>query len=930
MRTPFRSVLYRCLILVLSLAWCAPAIGSVDTITTVAGGYPREDSPTTVTGLTAPEGVAVDGAGNVYFADSGNHRVRKLTVATGVITTVAGVGFAGAYGDGGPAGIAWLNSPTGVAVDSAGDIYIADRGNHRVRKVTIATGIITTVAGTGVAGFNGDDGPAIFARLNDPSDVVVGASGVLYIADRDNNRIRSVDAAGTITTIAGTGVNRPRALALDSAGDLYIADTNNHRIRKVEIASGTVTTVAGTGGGGFNGDGIDATTAQLNSPRGVAVNAAGDIYVGDRSNRRVRMVDAATGLISTVAGTGAQDFSGDGGPATAAELDNPHNVAVDGSGNLYLADTDNDRIRRVDTAGTISTVLGTTSPHVGDGGLAIFANIPGAAGVVADAAGNLFIADAVLHRVRRVDAVTRVITTVAGNGTQGFAGDGGPATDAELNTPVDVALDAAGNLYIADAGNDLIRRVDASGLMSTFAGGGGSLGDGGPATSGRLNNPSGIFMSATGILYIADTNQNRVRSVDTALTIQTVAGGGASALGDGGPATDAALNRPGDVTQDASGNLFIADTNNNRVRMVDTAGNISTYAGIGTAGFSGDGDLAVTAALSGPQGLAVDSSGNLIVSDTFNGRVRRIFVATGRITTVAGGGPFVLGFGDGEAAINAFLSIPQGLFADAAGDIFIADRGNGRVRKVVAGGNQAPTFSSLATAFDNPTLTGATVVFAAIATDPDGDVVSYVWDFGDGTTGYGAFTTHVYTVPGLYFAKVTASDGSGSNSTSGMTVVVNAAAPPDPTAFTVVKGNVKFNFAQPQKDILKLSGTIPVPADFTPDTKAVQVNVGDLDRAFTLDAKGKGVHATEPKLNQFKISGKTSPKKFIFAVKKQDLFAELDDLGFTNADILKPGETLDIPIAVMVDGSGYLATIQMVYLAKLDRNGRAKTLKKKK
>jgi streptogramin lyase len=335
------------------------------------------------------------------------------------INTVAGNGSATFAGDGGAATSASLFFPFGVALDATGNLYIADEGNHRVRKVAAVTGIITTVAGNGSATFAGDGGAATSASLD------------------------------------------PFAVALDESGNLYIADVGNHRIRKVAATTGIVTTVAGDGSATFAGDGGAATSASLNSPYGVALDASGNLYIADLNNYRIRKVDAASGIITTVAGNGIPTYAGDGGAATSASLNSPTGVALDASGNLYVADYYNQRIRKVDVAsGIITTVAGNGSPtFAGDGEAATSASLNGPLGVALDANGSLYIADIGNNRIRKVAATTRIVTTVAGNGRATFAGDGGAATSASLNGPFGVALDASGNLYIADLNNYRIRKV---------------------------------------------------------------------------------------------------------------------------------------------------------------------------------------------------------------------------------------------------------------------------------------------------------------------------------------------------------------------------------------------------------------------------------------------------------------------------------------
>ncbi len=321
------------------------------------------------------------------------------------------------------------------------------------------------------------------------------------------------------------------------------------------------------------GDNGPAASARLNNPYEVAMDAAGNLYIADGNNRRIRKVDASTGNITTAAGTGTQGDSGDGGAATAAQLTFPIGVGVDGAGNLYIADGNSHRVRRVDTAGVITTVAGTgSSGDSGDGGAAAAAQLNFPAAAEPDGAGNLYIVDRNNHRIRRVDT-SGVITTVAGTGSSGYnaSQDGGAATSAQLNTPTGAALDGAGNLYIADTNNHRIRKVDTAGVITTVAGTGtaGDSGDGGPATSAQLNRPFGVNVDNSGNLYIAGNFNHRIRKVDTAGVITTVAGTGSSGFsGDGAAATLALLGNPTDLALDSLGNLYIADRANNRVRKV--------------------------------------------------------------------------------------------------------------------------------------------------------------------------------------------------------------------------------------------------------------------------------------------------------------------------------------------------------------------------
>ena len=569
-----------------------------------------------------PTVVAVDSAGNLYIADGENSRIRK--VSNGVITTVAGNGTAGFSGDSGLAASAQLNYPDGFAVDSAGNLYIADTLNNRIRKVS--NGVITTVAGNGTQGSSGDNGPATSAQLNYPGGIAVDSAGNLYIADSGNERIRKV-SNGVITTVAGNGaagfsgdsgpaisarLSSPIGVAVDSAGNLYVDDYNNQRIRKV--ANGVITTVAGNGTQGFTGDNGPATSAQV-TPTGVASDSAGNLYIADQLNGRIRKV--ANTVITTVAGGG---FAlGDNGQSTSGELDRPEGVAVDSAGSLYIADAYNNRIRKV-ANGVITTVAGNGMDGFGgDNGPATSATLSGPGGVAVDSAGNLYISDGGNSRIRKV--ANGVITTVAGNGKYGFSGDNGPATAAQLNGPGGIAVDSASNLYIADANNGRIRKV-SNGVITTVAGDGGECcgGDNGPATSAQLDAVA-VAIDSAGTLYIASPGSDSIRKVSNGV-ITTVAGGGDEGFGgDNGPATSAQLDQPNGVAVDSAGNLYIADSDNSRIRKVAN-GVITTVAGSGTIGFSGDNGPATSAALATPLGVAADSAGNLYIADGNNNNIR--------------------------------------------------------------------------------------------------------------------------------------------------------------------------------------------------------------------------------------------------------------------------------------------------------------------
>lgn len=914
--------------------------GIIKTIVgTGTAGYLGDGGPGLTAELRNPADVVVDSSGNVFIADETNYRIRKLTVATGIITTIAGTGAISYSGDGGPATAAELSTPGAIAVDAAGNLYIADQLNARIREVAASSGIINTIAGNGTLGYSGDGGPATAAQIY-PGAVAVDTSGNVFIFDTADGVVREVAAStglistvannivggmakrslqwikpdigvafapgafaldssgniyisnisfgtgsastvseftistGTWSVVAGNGtsgysgdggsaksaeLNYPTGLAVDSAGNIYIADEDNNRIRKVTVSTGIITTIVGTGTASYSGDGGSAAKATLNYPADVALDSAGNLYIADEGNERIREVRASTGIISTVAGDGQNADSGNGGVAIHAGLVNPAGVAVDLAGNVYIPDTADNVIRAVganktaptitwatpaavsygtalstkqlnakasvagtfdyspaigavppagtitlsvtfiptDTvdystaattttltvnkatpsitwptpatidygtslsstqldatssvagtfsysppvgtvlspgsqtlsvaftpastadynnatanvtltvraatsAWTINTVAGNgTNGFAGDGGAATAAELAAPSGVAVDTSGNFYIADYENSRVRKVTAATGDISTVAGDGACCYyGGDGGLATNAILYRPSGLALDSSGNLYIADSGSYVIRKITAAtGIISTVAGEystgetpGGPIGDGGQATSAFLIEPDAVALDASGNLYITDCGNNRIRKVTVSTgVIATIAGNGPNNLngaaysGDGGPATSAGLVCPTDVALDGAGNIYIADEGDNRIRKVTLAtGIITTVAGNGTGGYSGDNGPATNAQLHSPSGIRVDSAGNLYITDSANQVIREVTASTGYISTIAGTGTG--GFsGDGGPATRAQLYDPESIALGSAGNIFIADLGNQRIRELVSG-----------------------------------------------------------------------------------------------------------------------------------------------------------------------------------------------------------------------------------------------------
>ncbi|MFN7921218.1 MAG: hypothetical protein U0Q16_14050 [Bryobacteraceae bacterium] len=572
--------------------------------TIVGGNFAGDGGPAVSALLFNVEGLVFDGGGSLYIADSTDHRVRRVS-PTGIIATVAGNGQAGFTGDGGPATEASLNSPYGLAVDAKGNLYIADLGNGRVRRVS-PDGVIRTVAAE---------------PLKSPRNVVAVPDGSLYISDYELHRVFRLSADGKLAPIS-LAVQYPAGLARDREGNLYVADSGNRRVWRV-TAEGRVAVLAG------------AFDSPIGTPTGVAVDRDGSLYILDADASKVMRREENGQFSTRMEAAGLRDIALDalgnlyagggnrvvratstGPPATAAggntpgevreredalqtRLTTPIGIALDAGGNLYIAEQRAKRVRRVDGKGQVETLL--KEPAVRD-----------PVAVVADRDGGLRIADFSANRILAVSS-SGVVTTLAGTGAAGYSGDGDAASKAKLDRPRGMAFGPEGSLYFADSGNHAIRRISSTGVIATVAGTGqrGSEGDGGRATAARLNNPTGIAFDARGALYIADAGNNWIRRVSADGFISTVKTG-----------TD--LTFPTALAVDVSGALFIADSYGHRVLRLAAGGPAETIGGDGSAGFAGDGGPAAKARFNVPVSLAIDSSGGIVVADLENQRIRKL------------------------------------------------------------------------------------------------------------------------------------------------------------------------------------------------------------------------------------------------------------------------------------------------------------------
>ena len=649
---------------------CILAASAQPIISTYAGGPPM-NGPALSVPLPAVNDVKADASGNLYICLSSLHVVYKMDT-TGNLKVIAGTGVRGFSGDGGPATSARLFSPMGLALDKLGNLYIADYGNIRVRKVVLATGTISTVAGNGDWQYcytqpcNGDGGPATDAFVA-PTALGVDASNNLYIGE--DLVVRKITGT-TITTVAGNGTwgsagdgglatqaaVQPSALAFDSSNIMYIADRNNSVVRMV--ANGVISTFAGNSQGANPGDGGPATSALLYGPVGLACDTSGNLYIAEYGDGyRVRKVTA--GIISTL------NYSGSAG-----------GITVDPSGNVLVADDRRNRIWKI-TGGAPAAVAGSGEYYFnGD-------NIPATSAAIApyntsmalDAEGNLYFADEFNSRIRKISR-NGIITTVAGTGAFGFSGDNGPATSAELWIPMSTAIDGGGRIYIGDAGNGRVRAIDKSGIISTLA----------------TDAVSTLAVDNAGSVYYATTFG--IRKIANGI-VTTVLGGGPpiqSVKCETGPAASFAFSVYYDailsLAVDPKGILYFATQSCIRRLNNGVVERVAGGEGYGPQGYGGDGGPATSALFSYPSGIAFDAAGRLYVADKGNNRIRRI--SNGIVTTLAGNGVNPAnGFtgtgtfsGDGGPATNASLNQPAAVLADSEGNLFIADSGNFRIRKV--------------------------------------------------------------------------------------------------------------------------------------------------------------------------------------------------------------------------------------------------------
>jgi len=675
-------------------------------------------------GFNLPHGIATDNAGNLYVSDTFNQTIRKIT-PDGTVTTIAGSAGARGYVDGvGTGQPARFTSPIGLSIDSNGNLYVGDTGNQTIRKVT-SSAIVTTVAGqVGIAGSANGTGSA--ASFNNPQGTAVDSAGNIFVADNVNRTIRKITPAGLVTTFAGStglqGTNdglgsvarfyQPSGMAVDSVDNIYVADVGGDSIRKI-TPGGLVTTLAGTGRLSGTNDGI-GSAARFFNPQGVAVDGAGNVYVSDFGNQTIRKITAA-GVVTTLAGTAGQSGSADG-TNSAALFSAPRGIVVDRGTNIYVADSANSTIRKLVLNGSdcvVTTLAGSAGQNGSLDGPGTAARFHFPNSLAMDVAGNLYAIDRSNHDIRKI-APDGLVTTFAGVPGQAGSADGVGAT-AQFQGPQELTTDTSGNIYVVEFFNNTVRKiapVGANWVVTTVAGCAGCAPgtNDGIGVAARFNGPFGLTRDSSGNLYVADTSNFTIRKITPSGTdwaVTTFVGAPGKQGATDGAGTVARLNGPHSLAADAAGNLFLSD--GSAIRKITSAGVVTTLAGCPPPGCTdalgsvdGPGNVARFGLV---QGITVDAAGNLYVADGSNDTIRKLTPSgTDWMVTTLAGSPGQSGAVDGVGS-DARFNQPGGVAVDSAGTVYVVDSAEHRISR----GALAP--ATAVVRFDSTTLSLTNGVF---------------------------------------------------------------------------------------------------------------------------------------------------------------------------------------------------------------------------
>ncbi|HEY4246120.1 MAG TPA: immunoglobulin domain-containing protein [Lacunisphaera sp.] len=757
------------------LGWAASNYTTPYTFTNLAGtpSIGSDDGTGNAARFNRPCGVAADSAGNLYVADKDNFTIRRIT-PTGIVTTIAGApGFDG-YVDGNGSA-ARFRLPVGVAVDANGTLYVADMGNYVIRKITTA-GVVSTLAGSGNPG--SADGTGTAAQFNVPTGIAVGPGGDLYVTDIDNKTIRKVTAAGVVTTFAGTAgvagsADGTGATASFSAPSSITTDgagnlfvTDGYTVRKI-TASGVVTTIAGTAGQSGTADG-NGSGAAFAAAIGITIDATGNLYIADWSIRKI----TPAGDVTTIAGNHGNPGGSSDGAGAAAQFNNPAGIAADATGNLFVCDRDNNTVRKITSAGAVTTFAGLP-PEGSRGnvdGAGVVARFNSPAGVAVAPNGDVYIADSGNRTIRRITAAGAT-STVTGTSN----GQSNPLT---FDNPAGLAIDLTGNLYVGQAGNNIISKVTPAGVVTTFAGAGPRPGHSdGTGTDATFFDPEGLAVDANGTVYVADRGNHTIRRISSAGVVTTLAGSAGVPGSADGTGSSARFYESTGVVVDANGNVFVADGLNNAVRKISPTGVVTTIAGV--AGTDGNSDGVGTAARFWvPTSVAVDAAGNVFVTDSANQTVRKI-TPDGTVSTIAGFAE-TSGSASGTGQFARFDN-PRGIAINASGTLYVTNS-DGASNTVVAGvAAGRPVITAQPAGIS--VAAGGNVQFSVTASgDP---APNYQWQFNGSAVGGATLASLSLTSvqsanAGDYTVVVSNSLGSVTSAKATLTVTTTPTTPSTP------------------------------------------------------------------------------------------------------------------------------------------------------